>query len=165
MKNILDIAGNKIKILLILSVPIGLACGLIEIVFAISLNDVLIKYSLIEGQKKIDFIDPLYAILIFGFVRFVLFFFSQIISNLIFEFLNQKIRNLVIINNYNFSNTIGLVKSQLLLNNVTNKIAEFLNSGSQLLTIDTTHIYILNNFCCFICSIIDNEKKNIIIFT
>ena len=52
MRNILDIAGNKIKILLILSVPIGLACGLIEIVFAISLNDVLIKYSLIEGQKK-----------------------------------------------------------------------------------------------------------------
>ena len=133
MKNILDIAGNKIKILLILSVPIGLACGLIEIVFAISLNDVLINYSLIEGEKKIDFIDPLYAILIFGFVRFVLFFLSQIISNLIFEFLNQKIRSLVIINNYNFSNTIGLVKSQLLLNNVTNKIAEFLNSGSQLL--------------------------------
>ena len=137
MNKILDLVGKKIKFLILISVPIGLVCGLIEIIFAISINDVLIKYDIIDGLKKIQLIDPVKALIIIGLVRFIFFFFSQIISNLIFELLNQKIRDYVIKYNYNYFKSLGLIKSQLLLNNVTNKIAEYLNSASQLLILSS----------------------------
>lgn len=145
MKQIFKITGNKIKFLVLISMPLGLICGLIEIAFALNLNEVLITYNLIKGERNYENYNPIIILILIGFLRFIFFFLSLIISNLVFELLNQKFRELVIKSNYNYSNSIGLIKTQLLLNNVTNKIAEFLNSTSQII-INTSILFILYIF-------------------
>jgi ABC-type multidrug transport system fused ATPase/permease subunit len=145
MKQIFEILGNKIKFLILISMPLGLICGLIEIAFALNLNEVLITYNLIQGERNYEIYNPITILILIGFLRFIFFFLSLIISNLVFELLNQKFRELVIKLNYNYSNSIGLIKTQLLLNNVTNKIAEFLNSTSQII-INTSILFILYIF-------------------
>jgi ABC-type multidrug transport system fused ATPase/permease subunit len=145
MKQIFEILGNKIKFLILISMPLGLICGLIEIAFALNLNEVLITYNLIQGERNYENYNPITILILIGFLRFIFFFLSLIISNLVFELLNQKFRELVIKSNYNYSNSIGLIKTQLLLNNVTNKIAEFLNSTSQII-INTSILFILYIF-------------------
>ena len=99
--------------------------------FALNLNDVLIEYNLIEGERSFENYNPIILIILVVFLD-LYFFISLIISNLIYELLNQRIRQLVVNYNYNYIDSLGLIKSQLLLNNVTNKV-EFLNSSSQLL--------------------------------
>lgn len=133
MKKIFQITGSKIKFLILLSIPIGLICGSIEIAFALNLNEILIEYNLIEGDRNYKGYNPITAIIFFGFLRFIFFFLSLVISNLVYELLNQKIRELVIESNYNYNLSLGLIKSQLLLNNINSKIAEFLNSTSQII--------------------------------
>ena len=133
MNKLFKIIGKEIKYLIFLSIPVGLICGFIEIFFALNLNDVLIEYNLIEGERSFENYNPIILIILVGFFRFIFFFISLIISNLIYELLNQRIRQLVVNYNYNYIDSLGLIKSQLLLNNVTNKVAEFLNSSSQLL--------------------------------
>ena len=132
MNKLFKIVGKEIKYLIFLSIPVGLICGIIEIFFALNLNEILITYNLIEGERSFEDYNPIFLIIVIGFLRFLFFFISLIITNLIYELLNQQIRKLVINYNYNYVDSLGLLKSQLLLNNVTNKVAEFLNSSSQL---------------------------------
>ena len=132
MNKLFKIVGKEIKYLIFLSIPVGLICGIIEILFALNLNEILIAYNLIEGERSFSDYNPIFLIIFVGFLRFIFFFISLLITNLIYELLNQQIRKLVISYNYNYSESLGLIKSQLLLNNVTNKVAEFLNSSSQL---------------------------------
>ena len=49
MKDLFSLLGNKIKFLLILSMPLGVIVGIVEILFAITLNDLLISSNLIDG--------------------------------------------------------------------------------------------------------------------
>ena len=133
MKKLFQLVGKRIKYLIFLSIPIGLICGLIEIAFAINLNEVLISYELLQGERNYENFNPIITLLVFGFLRFIFFFLSLIVSNLVYELLNQKIRELIINSNYNYDNSLGLIKSQLLLNNINTKVAEFLNSSSQIM--------------------------------
>ena len=122
--------GPKIKFLLVLSLPLGILVGLVEILFAISLNDLLISTNLIQGTVKIDYINPIYFILIVALIRFFFLFLTQLNSNYIFELVNKEIREITIKYNYNFNKEIGLIKSQKILNIISTKIAEFLHSCS-----------------------------------
>ena len=54
MKNLISLIGNKVLIILILSIPLGLIVGFIEILFAVGLNDVLISSKIIDGDIKIS---------------------------------------------------------------------------------------------------------------
>ena len=92
MKDIFLLLGDKIKLLLILSMPLGVIVGLIEILFAITLNDLLITSNLINGEIRFDFIDSIYLIFIVGLLRFFFVFLAQINTNYIFELVNKQVR-------------------------------------------------------------------------
>ena len=55
MKDLFSLLGNKIKFLLILSMPLGVIVGIVEILFAITLNDLLISSNLIDGEIRFNF--------------------------------------------------------------------------------------------------------------
>ena len=109
MNKLFKIIGKEIKYLIFLSIPVGLICGFIEIFFALNLNDVLIEYNLIEGERSFENYNPIILIILVGFFRFIFFFISLIISNLIYELLNQRIRQLVVNYNYNYIDSLGLL--------------------------------------------------------
>ena len=132
MKDLFSLLGNKIKFLLILSMPLGVMVGMVEILFAITFNDLLITSNLIEGQIKFDFLDSIYLIFIVGFLRFLFVFLAQVNTNYIFELVNKQIREITINNNYSYNKEIGLIKSQKLLNVISTRVAEFLHSCSSL---------------------------------
>ena len=119
---------NKIKVLLILSLPLGILVGIVEIIFALALNDLLITANLIEGEIRIGLFNPLYFIFIIGFLRFCFVFLTQLNTNYIFELVNKQIRDVTIDNNYNYNKEIGILKSQKILNVISTKVAEFLHS-------------------------------------
>ena len=131
MKKIFSLLNNKVKFILFLSLPLGAFVGFIEVILAISLNDLLISTQLIEGQKQIEILTPFIFIIIVGAIRFCLVFLSQINNNLLFELVGKNIRHLVISNNYTNEKEIGLLKSQSILNILSPKIAEFLHSISE----------------------------------
>ena len=134
MKSFTSLIGNKIKTVLLLSLPLGLFVGLIELLFAIGLNDVLISSNLIDGNKKLSIISNSFILLGFiGLLRFCFVFIAQFNTNLIFELINQKVREIIILKNYNYYDTISISKSQSFLNNISNKLAEFLNSISEII--------------------------------
>ena len=128
MKDLFLILGNKIKVLLILSLPLGILVGIVEIIFALALNDLLITANLIEGEIRIGLFNPLYFIFIIGFLRFCFVFLTQLNTNYIFELVNKQIRDVTIDNNYNYNKEIGILKSQKILNVISTKVAEFLHS-------------------------------------
>tara|TARA_B100000427_G_scaffold324112_2_gene328667 strand:+ start:305 stop:1918 length:1614 start_codon:yes stop_codon:yes gene_type:complete len=132
MKDLIFILGKKIKILLLLTLPLGVLVGFIEILFAISLNDLLISAKLIDGETRINFLNPIFLIFIIGIARFVIVFLSQVNTNYIFELVNKQIREITIENNYSYDKEIGILQSQKLLNVVSTKVAEFLHSCSNL---------------------------------
>ena len=132
MKDLFSLLGNKIKFLLILSMPLGVIVGIVEILFAITLNDLLISSNLIDGEIRFNFLDSIYLIFIVGFLRFLFVFLTQINTNYIFELVNKQIREITINNNYAYNKEIGLIKSQKLLNVISTKVAEFLHSCSGL---------------------------------
>lgn len=132
MKDIFLLLGDKIKLLLILSMPLGVIVGLIEILFAITLNDLLITSNLINGEIRFDFIDSIYLIFIVGLLRFFFVFLAQINTNYIFELVNKQVREITIYKNYTYEKEIGLINSQKLLNVISTKVAEFLHSCSSL---------------------------------
>ena len=102
MKSFTSLIGNKIKTVLLLSLPLGLFVGLIELLFAIGLNDVLISSNLIDGNKKLSIISNSFILLGYiGLLRFCFVFIAQFNTNLIFELINQKVREIIIIKNYN----------------------------------------------------------------
>jgi len=132
MKDIFSLLGNKIKLLLILSMPLGVIVGLIEILFAITLNDLLITSNLINGEIRFNFLDSIYLIFIVGLLRFFFVFLAQINTNYIFELVNKQVREITIDKNYTYKKEIGLIKSQKLLNVISTRVAEFLHSCSAL---------------------------------
>lgn len=132
MKDLFFLLGNRVKFLLLLSMPLGVIVGIVEIVFAIALNDLLISSNLIEGKIKFEFINPIYFIIIVGLLRFIFVFLTQTNTNYIFELVNKQIREITIDNNYSFKKELGLIKSQKLLNVISTKVAEFLHSCSSL---------------------------------
>ena len=132
MKDLFSLLDNKIKILLILSMPLGVMVGMVEILFAITLNDLLIASNLIEGEIRLNFLDSIYLIFIAGLLRFFFVFLAQINTNYIFELTNKNIREITINYNYRFNKEIGLINSQKLLNVISTKVAEFLHSCSGL---------------------------------
>ncbi len=132
MKDLFSLLGNKIKFLLILSMPLGVIVGMVEILFAITLNDLLITSNLIEGKIRFNFVDSIYLIFIVGLLRFFFVFLVQVNTNYIFELVNKQIREITIKNNYNYNKEIGLINSQKLLNVISTKVAEFLHSCSGL---------------------------------
>ena len=85
MKDLFSLLGNKIKFLLILSMPLGVIVGMVEILFAITLNDLLITSNLIEGKIRFNFVDSIYLIFIVGLLRFFFVFLVQVNTNYIFE--------------------------------------------------------------------------------
>src|SRR6056300_920495 len=125
MKDIFSLLGNKIKLLLILSMPLGVIVGLIEILFAIILNDLLITSNLINGEIRFNFLDSIYLIFIIGLLRFFFIFLVQINTNYIFELVNKQVREITINKNYTYKKEIGLIKSQKLLNVISTRVAEF----------------------------------------
>lgn len=131
MKKIFRYFDTKIKILLLLSIPLGIAVGSIEIILATSLNDLLIFTNLIDGEQRLQFMNPLFLIIITGFLRFILVYASQINTNYLFELVNQNCKKLVIKSNYINGKELGLIKSQNILNVISGKIAELLNSISE----------------------------------
>jgi ABC-type multidrug transport system fused ATPase/permease subunit len=148
MKNLISLIGNKVLIILILSIPLGLIVGFIEILFAVGFNDVLISSKIIDGDIKINIILNSFIVLILiALFRFFFVYISQFNTNLIFELINQKVRELVILKNYNINDSISISKSQSFLNNVSTKLAEFLNSISEIfiqsLTFIIVYIYLL----------------------
>ena len=46
---------------------------LLEIFFALNLNDVLIEYNLIEGERSFENYNPIILIILVGFFRFIFF--------------------------------------------------------------------------------------------
>ena len=125
MKDIFLLLGDKIKLLLILSMPLGVIVGLIEILFAITLNDLLITSNLINGEIRFDFIDSIYLIFIVGLLRFFFVFLAQINTNYIFELVNKQVREITIYKNYTYEKEIGLINSQKLLNVISTKVLNF----------------------------------------
>ena len=132
MKDLFSLLNFKIKILLFLSMPLGILVGMVEIFFAITLNDLLITSNLIEGNIRFNFLKSIYLIFIAGLLRFFFVFLAQINTNYIYELTNKNIREITINYNYRFNKEIGLINSQKLLNVISTKVAEFLHSCSGL---------------------------------
>jgi ABC-type bacteriocin/lantibiotic exporter with double-glycine peptidase domain len=131
MKKIFSLLNNKVKFILFLSLPLGVFVGFIEVLLAISMNDLLISTKLIDGEKQIHILSPFIFIIIIAAIRFALVFFAQINNNLLFELVGKNIRHIVISNNYKNEKEIGLLKSQNILNVLSPKIAEFLHAFSE----------------------------------
>lgn len=141
-RTIKDLCGTKLLVLFFLSVPIGVAVGLAEILFGYALQNFLAAYQLLPlAETPLRFLPiifhPIVLILIVAIVQAVLIFMNSMIPNIAFEGFQKRVRTLMTVNSfggYDSERTLSVGDASHILSNLTPKAAGFLSHLSQLIS-------------------------------
>ena len=137
IRSLFKLAGPRISAISVLTIPVGIVLGLVEIAMGLSLQNLLISFELLESSSQgpawfIDIMDPVALVLVLAGALLALRYLAQFLPGYVLEAFAVRIRRLLATRALGFGGAVGdlsIADLTHILSNLLGRSTGFLNGA------------------------------------